>query len=295
MLGRVRGSSPRCGGRHERPVLHLPPCGAAALCRVRGVSLWSVCADGERAVAVWDLRVAADVWRWTVMQLSLVSARTPVAPSGIDLRCCDAAEMLASLTEEAHLVVADPPWSYSQSNGASRADSHYGCLSIEQIAAHLSLAAKKAPRLALWITGALVAEWDAQHTPWGRPVTEGAWVKSGEGDSGHYGQGYHWAGCAEFVRVYTRGGCHTDRAVPLRNAWVEPPGGHSEKPVEWQAQWIRRWVPPGGLVVDVYAGLGSVARATLLAGEGRRYVGAELSPERHSAALSLLAQMRGGR
>jgi hypothetical protein len=31
----------------------------------------------------------------------------------------------------------------------------------------------------------------------------------------------------------------------------------------------------------------------ILAGEGRRYVGAEISPERHGQALALLAQVRG--
>lgn len=212
---------------------------------------------------------------------------------GIDLRCCDTAEMLASLPDGcASLVIADPPWDYVQHHGATRADNHYGCLRMPAIAHHLTEASRLATRLALWVTTPLLGEWMSANTSWGTPVTAGAWVKSEEGDAGHYGQGYHWAGCSELVLVYTRGGAHTDRSEPLRNAWVEPPQQHSRKPAAWQAQWIRRWVPPGGLVVDVYAGLGSVAEAVMLAGEGRTYIGAEIDPERHAHALSLLAQVR---
>ena len=63
--------------------------------------------------------------------------------------------------------------------------------------------------------------------------------------------------------------------------------------VGWQAEMIRRWCPPGDLVLDLYAGMGSVARATLRAGEGRRYVGAEIDEGRHRAALGLIAQRVG--
>lgn len=226
-------------------------------------------------------------------QLALVASPEPPAlPAGIDLRCCDTAEMLASLDERAHLIVADPPWLYTQAHGASRADDHFACLSTDQIAEHVNAASLVGSRLALWITGALVGEWERKRLKWGHVVTEGAWVKSGEGDEGHFGQGYHWAGCAEFVRIYTQPGSYTDRSVALRNAWAEPPTAHSRKPVGWQVQWIRKWVPPGGLVVDLYAGLASVAEAVLLAGGARRYIGAEINPTRHADARALLAQVR---
>jgi hypothetical protein len=221
----------------------------------------------------------------------------PVPPSleerGIDLRNCGVVEMLESLSDEsADLVVADPPWDYVQHHGATRADNHYDCLRVPRIVEHVNFAARVGQRLALWITFPLLGEWQREQLEWGRPVTGGAWVKSGEGDAGHYGQGYHWAGCSELVLIYTQDGAHTDRTAPLRNAWVEPPAEHSRKPVGWQAQWIRRWVPPGGLVVDLYAGLGSVAEAVLCAGGGRRYIGAEIDADRHRAALGLLVQAR---
>lgn len=224
-------------------------------------------------------------------QLSLVAAPAPRVSRLVDLRCCDVAQLLEELDEPADLVVADPPWSYVQRIGASRAENHYDCLTTPQIVAHVERALGS--RLALWITSPLLGAWPAELAGWGRVTTVGTWVKSGEGDSGHYGQGYHWAGCTELVLLYTCGrGSHTDRAVPCRSAWVEPPGEHSRKPAAWQAQWIRRWVPPGGLVLDLYAGLGSVAEAVLLAGEGRRYVGAEIDPQRHRDALALIAQVR---
>jgi N6-adenosine-specific RNA methylase IME4 len=213
----------------------------------------------------------------------------------IRLLNCDVIEMLRGLDGLADLVIADPPWDYVQSHGASRADNHYQCLRIPQIAAHVDAAAGRGRRLALWVTCPLLGEWMSSEHNWGPPKTAGAWVKSREGDEGHYGQGYHWAGVSELVLVYTRDGSFTDKSVPLRNGWIEPPRQHSQKPVEWQAQWIRRWVPEGGLVVDLYAGLGSVAEAVILAGGGRRYIGAEIDVERYAAALEhIQAAMKAG-
>jgi hypothetical protein len=248
-------------------------------------------------------------------------ATLPKPPSllsrGIDLRNCDTAEMMASLADGcADLVVADPPWTYSTTlrdafgdlNPAERAagkpsipryttgspSDYYATMTTKQIADQVAQAHRIARRLALWLTWPLLGEWErsSRGWAWGPPVSGGAWVKSGEGDAGHYGPGFHWSGCSEPVFVYSQPKSHTDRTVPLRNAWVEPPREHSRKPTGWQAQMIRKWVPEGGLVVDVYAGLGSVAEAVIEAGGGRRYIGAELSEERHNQALSLLAQWR---
>lgn len=221
-------------------------------------------------------------------QPNLLSPVAPPTRDGIDLRRCDVADMLGSLTETPALIIVDAPWSYSQQFGDTPP---YPPLTQPDIAHHMRLAvATGAPRCAFWITGPQVGEWNEQDHGWGRVVTTGAWVKSDPDDSGHYGQGYHWAGCSELVYVYTQGSAHTDRSYPLRNAWHSPPGEHSEKPVEWQRQWLRRWTKPGDLVVGMYAGRASDARACLL--EGRRYVGAEIDPKRHAAALALLAQVR---
>jgi hypothetical protein len=63
---------------------------------------------------------------------------------------------------------------------------------------------------------------------------------------------------------------------------------HSRKPAQWQAQMIRRWVPNRGLVLDLYAGLGSVAEAVIYAGQQIRYLGAEIDKARYEDARGLI-------
>lgn len=218
-------------------------------------------------------------------QLALLAPSRPALPAVIDLRCCGCE---AIDWPDADLIIADPPWKYTQAVGDAVP---YNGLSVPEIVAHL--ARMRARRLALWVTWPLLAEWWAAFPR--TPVSGGTWSKSLHGDTGHYGQGYHWAGCSEPVLLYTDGAGHNDRSA-LRNAWgeswVEAPRENSRKPSEWMAQWIRRWVPDGGLVCDPYAGLGAVAEAVLLAGGGRRYLGAEIDSVRHGEALALLAQVR---
>lgn len=231
-------------------------------------------------------------------QLALLAGAAPTVPDLIDLRCCDIAELLDGLDEQPAIVFADPPWDYAQRHGKSRADNHYNCLSRRAIADHVQRAAEVVTdaRLVLWITWPQLGPWEMELRSrdawdWTGPITGGAWNK-GEAQGEHYGQGYHWAGCSEAVLIYRRGRPpKPDATVMLRNACgLAPSTRHSEKPVPWQAEMIRRWCPPGGLVLDLYAGMGSVARATLMAGGGRRYLGAEIDEGRHAAALSLIAQ-----
>lgn len=212
----------------------------------------------------------------------------------VDLRCCDCRDpAFLAAAVGARLVVYDPPWKYDQEFGESAAADHYEPLETEEIARIAS--SMPGERLAMWLTFPVIQEWfDAARGPgwtWGGARTGGAWSKSGEGDRGHYGQGHHWAGCCEPVLVYGRGKMlvnksHPDpaerRRLALRNSWNAPPRGHSEKPVDWQRGWLRRWTNPGDLVVDPFCGLGSVAVACVL--EGRRYLGAEVVPARHEAA-----------
>ena len=215
----------------------------------------------------------------------------PGPPAGIDLRCATFQDIAATIDEPVAMVISDPPWSYSQSMGTADAAIQYAGLPIPEIRDHLTTAAALSSRLALWHTWPiLTADWDQCIDLWGRPVTGGAWLKSDAEDSGHYGPGYHWAGCSEPVLIYTRPGSYTDRSQPLRNAWHERPGPHSRKPVGWMRQWLRRWTKPGDLVLDMYAGLGSVAEACIL--EDRRYIGAEPDEDRHRRALGMLAQVR---
>jgi hypothetical protein len=218
---------------------------------------------------------------------------------GIDYRCCSCADdTFLRDAAGAELVIADPPWLYDQQSiGESQASDHYDCLEMDQIVDHLN--ALSCARMALWITWPMMSKWPTATAVgsdfawrWGEHRSGGAWTKSDADNGGHYGQGYHWAGCSEPVLGYTTDGSYTDRTVALRNAHVEPAGLHSRKPVQWMVGWVKRWCPPGGLVVDPYAGLASVAEAVLLAGGGRRYLGTEISDKRHAQGMALLAQVR---
>ena len=218
-----------------------------------------------------------------MIQPSLLPDPRPPTRDGIDLRCCSCEDLRPETVPD--VVVADPPWSYHHDAPAGVPADHYACLSTEEIARH----ARDAPGrlLVLWCTWPLLPEWTRQDVGSWRWVSGGAWIKPED-----YGPGYWWSGCSEPVLICVRDGAHNDRRE-LRNAHVEHRGEHSAKPVEWQAQMLRRWCPPGGLVLDLYAGLGSVARAVLRAGEGRRYLGAEIDPERHARAMSAIAMERG--
>jgi hypothetical protein len=233
-------------------------------------------------------------------QLSLVApVRPPPPPDHIDLRCGRIEDVLGSwpVGVVADLVVADPPWHYGgELREGGNVSEHYAGVPTPDLHALVASVSPLARRLALWITWPILPEWSRLGEPGGwRLVTGGAWTKSDADNGGHYGPGHHWAGCSEPVLVYVSAPAHTSRQSPLRNAHVSPPGAHSAKPVEWQAAWLRRWVPEGGLVLDLYAGLGSVACATLEAGGGRRYLGAEIDHERHERALAnIRATSRGG-
>lgn len=217
------------------------------------------------------------------------SLRPPAPPPDIDLRCCDAREMLASV-RGARLVIADPPWRYAREAGVANPEQNgiYSGLSEAEIVALLDLAydaAADGSRLAVWYTWPKDAEWQAAGGAgprWGPRKSRGAWVKEPRINGG---VGYHWRGWSEPVALFARGATGPVRCL-VGNGYVSPTNGHSEKPVEWMRQWIEAWTDPGDLVVDLFAGLGSVARACL--GTGRRYVGAELDPERYDRALCRL-------
>lgn len=214
----------------------------------------------------------------------------PRPPPSIDLRCCDVREMLASV-RGARLIVADPPWTYDNASVAGNAEDEYPLLELPEIVSILDQSYDSAApdsRFACWYTFPKDSEWyEAGNAGarWGRRVTGGAWTKIGT-----CGIGYHWRGYTEPVALFTRGTVGRPNEAIL-NGYCSRPTGHSEKPIAWMREWLRAWTDPGDLVVDVFAGLAPLARACLA--EGRRYVGAEIDPERHGIALVRLAQRVG--
>ena len=213
--------------------------------------------------------------------------RTGNLPPGIDLRCCDVADLLREV-RNARLVIADPPWQYSEGaagKGAAQPELNgiFKCVTDAMIVAHLDATYDCAglnARLAVWYTFPKDAEWSEAGNAgkrWGKRVSGGAWIKTMQ-----VGVGYHWRGAVEPVALFTKGATGRPTSL-LLNGHAEPPQEHSAKPIAWMRQWIRAWTEPGDLVFDVYTGLGSVAVACAL--EGRRYVGAEIDPERHRLAV----------
>jgi len=222
--------------------------------------------------------------------LSLFPDPVPPPVEGIDLRCCDVAELL----DENHapaLIIADPPWTYSQAPGGANPANHYLTINDSQIALTLDRAFDQADRcrMAVWCTWPKLGQWfDAKagaRWRW-RYVSGGSWHKTG----GRAGTGYHWLGGSEPVLLYCKGTGLCTKWGPLSNAHTGPRTDHSQKPEEWIGEWLDRWTEPGDLVLDLYAGLAPVARACKLT--GRRYLGAEIDPTRHSAALARLAAVR---
>jgi N6-adenosine-specific RNA methylase IME4 len=212
----------------------------------------------------------------------------PELPSkpGIDLRCCDIADLLPVVSGAA-VVHADPPWIYRNAGNAGNAADQYALLSMEQIAEHVERsyhAAAPDAYLLCWATFPKLAEWmpHLERTSW-RYVTGGAWFKTGG-----LGIGYHFRGDVEPLLVCTKGKPRPVLAVS--SAYAGPRAAHSEKPMPWLEQLVQSFTEPGATVLDLYAGLGPMARACYRT--DRKYIGAEIDAQRHRQALGRLAQER---
>ena len=240
--------------------------------------------------------------------------RSLPAPEGIDLRCADVADVIASLPNDSiDLAFFDPPWEYDQRVGGNgpAVSEHYACLPTATILDHLRLVRAKmrrGGRCVLWTTHSQEpelslnltrdADGKADLAGW-RYVTGGAWAKVGENDAdggrGAPGVGYHCLSSeAEPWWLLLADGPHSRanvagcRVIPRHRGRGEQ---HSAKPIEYQREMIRGWCPAGGVVFDAYAGMGTVASACKL--ENRRYLGAEIDPTRHATALTLIARAEG--
>lgn len=224
-------------------------------------------------------------------QLTLVTVPEPKQPAGIDLRCCSVEELLSDLPDRPALIVADPPWSYENAALRGGVEEQYSTVTEGQIAQWVDLAydVTTDARLALWCTWPKLGEWwaaaDSVGLRW-KYKSGGSWHKQGG-----LGVGYHWRGHSEFVLLYAKGTAKT-HPYNLKNAHESQRLKHSEKPVEWMAAWLERWTEPGDLVCDLFAGMAPLARAC--ARTGRRYVGAEIDPERYRQAVDRLV-LDGGR
>jgi len=215
-------------------------------------------------------------------QADLWGQRAHPTKPGIDLRCCDVAEILTEC-RGARLVMADPPWQYDNAAVQGNAEDEYGLLTMADIGAHLRAAYDSAADdayLLCWCTWPKLEEWlTAGHEIGWRYKSGGSWHKT----SG-LGVGFHWRGDTEPLLLYVKGapkplGC-------ARNGYGSPRQAHSEKPAEWLSALVEAFTEPDDLVLDLYAGLAPMARACLAT--GRRYLGAEIDPKRHTMAMARL-------
>jgi hypothetical protein len=223
--------------------------------------------------------------RERVRRTEAAAAAVAAGPThaGIDLRCCDVADLVRDVRGAA-LVHADPNWQYDNQRLNGTAEKHYDVSAIGGIARLVNAAydcALDDSYLLLWCTYPMLRDWFAASSGmrWAY-VSGGAWAKTGG-----IGIGFHWRGDVEPLLLYAKGS--PKPLGTISNAHVGPRSEHSEKPVAWQRDLLRTFSPPGGLVLDLYAGMAPLARACRT--EGRRYVGAELDTLRHAEALALLA------
>jgi len=242
----------------------------------------------------------------------------PAPPDGVRLLLGDVGEAL-ELAEGVALVHADPPWSYrsaparDQTGDRNRAAITYDCASMAEVALVVEAAFEAAAPdcyLVLWSTFPTLREWfqASAGLSW-RYLSGGAWLKyrrAGPGPEvtlGTPGIGFHWRGDVEPLLLYCKGkprpfstvrnahvGIDPAAALDELLVGVEARGRHSEKPLAFLQRLVEGFAEPGGEVLDLYSGLAPLARVCARA--GRRYLGAEIDPERHAAALSLLAQDR---
>ena len=239
--------------------------------------------------------------------MSLFKDLRPVAPPpSIDLRCCSVEELIAWCKEKgvvSRLIMSDAPWLYANEPGVANPETNgiYNGLSMPAIVASIDasydIADKAGSRLASWYTWPTEEDWRAAGQAgkrWGKRVTGGAWTKLQMDDDGkgaalnrQPGVGYHWRGQTEPIALFTRGTTGRANEV-LLNGHVSPVSVHSEKPVEWLRAMVRAWTSPNDVVIDLYAGRAPLARAC--AAENRRYLGAEIDPDRHAQALTALAR-----
>ena len=215
----------------------------------------------------------------------------PKLPATIDLRCGDVRDLVREV-RGATLVHADPPWLYAREAGVANPETHgiYDGMSEAEISTILDAAydcAAPGARLLCWATWPKLVEFLSAGGAGKRweYVSGGAWTKI----LNNGGVGFHWRSTTEPVLVFVKRGAatHRDHAANLYNGATTQAQQHSRKPESWLTRMLLYWTKPDDLVLDLWAGLAPMATACKL--EGRRYVGAEIDPERHGRACSFVA------
>jgi DNA modification methylase len=113
-------------------------------------------------------------------------------------------------------------------------------------------------------------------------------------DKTYFGMGSLFRNQHEFILHFTSGNPAAPQRRDVGNVIGCKPirnGDHpTEKPVDLLATLLSVTCPPGGLVVDPFAGVGSTGAAALQ--HGARFVGIELSPQFHAIAKQRLTDLQ---
>lgn len=133
---------------------------------------------------------------------------------------------------EYDVIMADPPWQYSNSNVNGAAAKHYRTMTDDQICAFLEdNAIKTGPSAALflWVTNPFLEVGLRVMKAWGFEYkTNIAWVK----ETNKMGPGFYVRGAHELLYIGIKGKCMQPAAKNIKSVLVAPPMEHSKKPEE---------------------------------------------------------------
>jgi N6-adenosine-specific RNA methylase IME4 len=142
------------------------------------------------------------------------------------------------LTEPFRVILSDPPWKFGDSlPGPKRgASSHYGCLSVSEIARFPLPPIAKDATLVLWRVASMIEEAAFIVRAWGFvPKAELVWVKTQVGSDGRHkklriGMGRQVRNAHEVAIIATRGKGAARLSKSEPSVVFAPRAQHSRKP-----------------------------------------------------------------
>lgn len=135
---------------------------------------------------------------------------------------------------DAHCIVADPPWRFSDGLGQRGAQAKYPTLSVAQIQWHKTywpiVTARKDAVLFLWRVASMQREALDVVQAWGFDVkSEIVWEKATRHDKDAFGMGHYVRAAHETCLICVRGKVRINNHS-TRSRFRAPVGRHSEKP-----------------------------------------------------------------
>lgn len=132
------------------------------------------------------------------------------------------------------IIVADPPWQFSDKLGKRGARANYRTLTVEQIKWHCPyreiVRRDRDAVLLLWRVASMQSEALELAESWGfRVKSEIVWEKKTTRGNDHFGMGHYVRAAHETCLLCTRGHVKP-KSHSVRSRFAAPVGRHSEKP-----------------------------------------------------------------